>query len=333
MEIISVDNNWDRDTLRIDINLGNICNYKCWYCWPESHMGTDYWPNLELLKKNITHLINYYKVNAGKKIFNFHFVGGEPTHWPKLLDFIKFLKENFNCVISMTSNGSKKVEYWQKIVPYFDIVHLSCHHEFVNLESFRDICDLLYKNNVIVSVSMMMDPLAWDTCMNGIEYLKQSKYSWTIRYVEIIGDNIQYTSEQVEIINRHRARKANIFWFLKNNKHYISKVKVKDDREKIYKFKDNEIVLKKLNHFTGWSCSVGVNWVHISNNGTISGTCGQLLYGEDQHYNLYSDSFEQDFTPKLINSVCDQIACWCTIETVMPKYKLTSTKVIPIYEH
>lgn len=332
MEIVSVDNNWDIDTLRIDINLGNICNHKCWYCWPESNAGTDYWPKLELLKQNISHLINYYKTNANKKLFDFHFVGGEPTHWPKLLDFITFLKENFNCLISMTSNGSKKVEYWQTIVPYFDRINLSCHHEFVDLESFRDICDLLYKHNVIVSVSMMMDPYAWDKCMRCVEYLKQSRYRWTIRYVELIGETINYTPDQINIINKHRARRANPFWFFKNNKHYISNVKIKDTLGKTYKFKDNEVVLKKLNYFTGWSCSVGVNWVHIANNGTISGTCNQLLYGEQKYYNLYSASFEQDFNPKIVNSVCSQIGCWCNIETVMPKHKLELTKkIIPIY--
>jgi MoaA/NifB/PqqE/SkfB family radical SAM enzyme len=331
MNIVSVENNWDDNTLRIDINLGNICNYKCWYCWPGSHEGTDYWPDLELIKKNTSHLINHYKNNSNKTVFDFHFVGGEPTHWPKLVDYVKFLKDNFNCLISMTSNGSKKIEFWKKIVPYFDRVHLSGHNEFMNVEQFRDVADLLYEHNVIVSVSMMMDPMAWDRCIEIVDYLKKSRRSWTIRYVELIGDNITYTEEQKTVLKKFKARRANIFWFFKNNKHYRSKVKVIDDRGKSHNFHDNEILLKKINQFNGWKCSVGVDWVHISRQGEISGTCGQIPFGELSYFNFYSENFESEFKPVLQYSTCANVACWCGIETNMKKYKIDNKKVIPIY--
>jgi MoaA/NifB/PqqE/SkfB family radical SAM enzyme len=320
MKIISVDNNWNQDTLRIDINLGNICNYKCWYCWPGSNAGTDYWPNLEILQKNILILMQYYRKNSNKKIFDFHFVGGEPTHWTKLLDFIKFLKSNSDCLISMTSNGSKKIDYWKQISPYFDRVTLSYHHQFVNKETFRDICDLLYEANVMISVSVMMDPNSWDKCIEGVEFLKKSKRTWTIRYVELIGDNFIYTPEQTIIIKKHRARRCNLFWFFKNNKHYHSKVIVRDSDNKKHKFQDNEILIKKLNHFKGWKCSVGVDWIHIQNDGKISGTCNQLLFGEKFYYNLYSENFEKEFNPTLVYATCDKVSCLCNIETIMPKY-------------
>jgi len=332
MKIVSVDNNWKSDVLRIDINLGNICNHKCWYCWTGSNEGTDYWPDLTILQNNIFHLIRYYEKNAKKKLFDFHFVGGEPTHWPKLLDFVKFLKSNFNCLINMTSNGSKKLDYWKSIAPYFDRIHMSCHHEFVKIESFRNICDMLYEQNVVVSVSMMMDPFSWNKCINYVEYLKKSKRRWTIKYVEIIDEKVNYNKEQREILKKFRARSCNIFWFWKNNKHYISKTTVIDSSGKKHRFKDNEILLKKLNNFYGWKCSVGVNWIHITNNGTITGTCGELLFDLTENYNLYSPTFIKDFNPKIVDTNCNKTQCLCNIETIMPKYQKTENKkIIPIY--
>jgi hypothetical protein len=133
-------------------------------------------------------------------------------------------------------------------------------------------------------------------------------------------------------MSRHKARSVNVFFFLKNNKHYISRVKVVDDQGKTHKLKDNEVLLKKLNNFYDWNCGLGVDWVSISRTGRISGTCGQLLYGEDKHYNFYSDNFLEEFQPNIQYAKCTQTACTCGIETIMPKFKdPDSKKIIPIY--
>jgi organic radical activating enzyme len=330
--IISVHNNWPDDVLKLDINLGNICNYKCWYCWPGSNDGDVKWPELAVIKKNITHLINYYQTHTNKKIFDIHFCGGEPTHWPKLLEFVTYLKENFNCLISMTSNGSKKLSWWQKAMPYFDRVHLSCHHEFVNLEKFRELCDTLYDNNVVASASAMMDPRAWDKCMEMVEYLKGSRNRWSIRYVEIIDPTITYTEEQKNIISKHRARRVNPLWFWWNNKYYLNKVTVKDSTGKKFKISDNEILLQKLNNFYGWECTVGVHWLNVSMYGELGGTCGQVPFGKDNHFNLYDPEFTNKFSPNITPAICSKTQCLCSPEINMPKHKLSTTKkVIPIY--
>jgi len=331
MELVKIHNNWRDEVLNIDINLGNYCNYKCWYCWPGSNYGTHKFPDLELIKKNIAHLINYYKTHTNKRIFDVHFCGGEPTHWTKLCEFIKFLKEEFNCLISMTSNGSKKLDWWKQNAKYFNRIHMSCHHEYVNLPEYRELCDYLYEQNVVVSVSVMMDPNVWDKCIDMVEYLKKSRKQWTIRYVEIIDPTINYTMDQKKILSQHRARRVNLWFFWRNNKYYRSKVTAIDNNGKKHKLEDNEILLKKINNFKGWECTVGVHWLNISMSGQIAGTCGQKLYGESNYYNLYDAEFEKKFQPTIKSAICEQISCVCSVETVMPKHKITSKKVIPIY--
>jgi hypothetical protein len=326
MNIVEVNNNWNPKTLRIELSLGNVCNYRCWYCFPGCNSGNFKFPNIDLLKTNIPHLIQHYRQHLGKEVFEFEFVGGEPTHWPKLLEFIKFLKENFNCLITMTTNGSKKLEWWNEASKYFDRVTLSCHYQYVDIVEFRKVADLLYDNGVMVSSSVIMDPANWDQCMGLVNYLKKSRNRWTIRYADIIGHNISYSQAQTKILKKYRARRPNPLWFWKNNKYYISKVKIKDDQGKSHKLNENELILKSLNRFDGWKCNIGLDWIVVNMQGELTGNCGQKLFGLNKNFNLYQETFVSDFAPLLAASICDRYSCNCTLESNMKK-------VIPIYEH
>jgi len=310
--ITQVTNNINNDTLMIDMSIGNICNYQCWYCFKGAHEGNHKWFNYDILIKNTDRLLNWYK-NQGKTKFDIHFVGGEPTHWPKLLDYIKYLKDNYNCLISMTSNGSKKLDLWNKFAKYFDKIHLSYHYRQANLQSFINVADLLYKNKVIVSASVMMDPLDWDKCILAIEKMKKSKYRWTIRYSEILS-NKEYTEKQKIILKKHKARSANPLWFFINNKYKSTKIYV--DKKRV---PDNYILVNKLNKFKGWKCNLGLDWIHISPNGELSGTCGQHLFGKDKNYNFRQKTFYKKFNPTLQPVICNQCECKCMPETNISK--------------
>jgi organic radical activating enzyme len=322
INLISIHNNWKDEVLNIDINLGNYCNFKCWYCFPGSNHGTRKFPDIDVIKKNLNHLISYYKNNTNKRIFDIHFSGGEVTHWKYFPELIRFLKEEFNCLISMTSNGSKKHEWWEENAKYFDRIHMSCHHEYVNLEEFRDICDYLYDQNVVISTSVMMDPFEWDKCIEIVDFLKKSRRCWTIRYVEIYDNKIEYTEDQKKILKLYRARRVNLWFFFKNNKYYKSNVIAIDDTGKKHHLQDNEILLRRLNNFYGWECSLGVHWVNVSMYGVISGTCNQKLFGDDVVYNLYDQDFEKNFNPVIKSIICSKTCCGCLMETVMPKRKI-----------
>jgi len=46
MNLIKINNNWDKKSLGIALSIGNICNYKCWYCFPGANEGDKKWPDL-----------------------------------------------------------------------------------------------------------------------------------------------------------------------------------------------------------------------------------------------------------------------------------------------
>jgi MoaA/NifB/PqqE/SkfB family radical SAM enzyme len=333
MNIIEVKQNWPNGYMRIHLELGNICNYKCWYCWPGSNEGTHKWPDFDLLVKNLSHVLDYYIEHTDKRKFDFNLLGGEVTHWKHFIDFIKYFKERYDCIFTLTTNGSKKLSWWEAAAPYLDYVGISSHHEFADLGHLRNLADLLYKKNVIVVVKVLMDPYAWDKCMDAVEYYKGSEKRWTIRYLEIIEiEKVNYTEAQNKIIGKLRARGPNLFWFFKNNKSYRSKVTVVDDKNKTHKIKDHEIVLDRLNNFKGWECNVGIDWIAITIDGNVSGICGNPLYGKSEILNILDPAFTNKFHPTIKPGICEINSCWCSFETNMPKKKLNSSnKIIPIY--
>lgn len=335
-DIKEIKQKWPKDYLRIDFSVGDICNFQCWYCWPEAHAAEYKWPDFDLLVKNLSYLLDYYIENTEKKRFEICMLGGEVTHWPRFLDFINYFKTNYNCIINLITNGSKKISWWEKAAPFLDYVLVSHHQKFSKIDHNRELLDLLYEKNVIGVVTVLMDPTEWEGCLQSIEFYKKSKHKWSIRYGQLIHDQVNYTEEQKKVIQKLRARRANIFWFLFNNKlPRISPTIIYENNKKIT-VPDNYIMLNRLNNFNGWECNVGLDWFAIKIDGSISGTCGNPLFREHQKFNLYSDNFTTVFKPKIAPTTCLQSGCWCGLETNMPKRKKdtsSSKKIIPIYEN
>jgi hypothetical protein len=158
-------------------------------------------------------------------------------------------------------------------------------------------------------------------------------YKWTIRHAEILHATINYTASQLAILQMLRLRSQSPWFYLRNNKTPSSKVVVIDSAGKKSKIADHIIVLERLNNFKGWECDVGVDWINIKADGTISGICGNALYDQSAIYNIYDAHFNETFQPTITPTIC-RSNCWCTFETNMAKRKLVThdtTKIIPIY--
>ena len=169
----------DSNVLTIELMLGNLCNYKCSYCFPGSNEGDHLWPDTDTLIKNITHLFETYKQH-GKNKFELYLVGGEPTLWKDLSKFCWFLKNNYDVVIRLSTNGYKKAEWWKLNSKLFDAVEISVHHEYANLDHIVSICDALYYEKTNLVANVLMDPDFFDKCISIVEYIKSSKKRWPI---------------------------------------------------------------------------------------------------------------------------------------------------------
>ena len=326
MELVEIKQPWSKDYFRIDLYIGNICNYKCWYCFQGCNEGNYKWPDFDLYVKHVSYILDYYLEHTNKKKFQIHMIGGEVTHWPKFIDFIEHFKLNYNCVFSLTTNGSKKLAWWEKAGKYLDQISISHHQAFSNLAHNRNLADYLYSQNVLVNVEVMMDPNLWNECIKSVEYYKSSKYSWSIRYSEVVHTSSSYTEDQKNILKLLVARNSNLFYYLRTSRINRSKTLAIDTDNKKHKMHDHQITMERLNNFKGWECNLGTDWLNVKFDGTVAGICGNKLFSSNDRFNIFDLDFMEKFQPDIKPSTCEQEACWCNFEVNMPK-----KKVIPIY--
>lgn len=322
--IISVNNAISKDVLRIEYCLGNTCNYSCWYCFPNSNTGTYRWPDIDIVKKNLSHLIKQYLI-YGKKRIEFKLIGGEPTLWPKLGEFAEYFSKEFNCLISMSTNGSRTLRWWRENAKYFGYIDLSVHHAEADINHLISVADCVYDQNVYIAANVLMDFNAWDKCISIIDQLKKSKRRWYIAATDIQhNQQWHYTEEQQKFLLKPIQRYANPWYFFKTHKVDKINCSITYENKKTKKVSPLFIVLNNLNHFQGWECNAGIDRIHITMAGDIL-ACNmqQPLFNKPITYNIYQNGFTTVFNPKITSSICVKKDCNCTAEILLKKRKLT----------
>lgn len=332
-ELIRIESNIPSEILRIELFLSNVCNYNCWYCFPGYHEGDSLWPKFETIVDSLSHIINHYKIFLNKTKINLHIIGGEPTLWKDFGKFVKYFKEFHNCIISMSSNGSRTLRWWNDYGHYVDHVMLSCHNERVDADHIKCVADLLYTKNVTVNGMVLMDPLNWNKCMEIVHSLKNSKYFWPITCLEVHNNISNYTQEQKDFLKKPVKRYPEINYWLRCEK--LPRVKptiyFNDGTSKTVE--KNWLSLNKQNYFTGWECNIGVDTFFIDKNGNVRGGCGEPLYNLDYKFNIYDIDFVDKFKPRAIPTVCKKVGvCDCQPETNTRKQSLKNSKTfIPVF--
>lgn len=316
--LTEISNSRNKKTLQIEYMLGNLCNYKCSYCFYGSNEGDCPWPDVDVASKNLIHLMDKYK-EAGKENFEFYLLGGEATLWNNLPQLIQNLKERHNVKIHMSTNASRGTEWWEKNGKYFDQVSVSVHHEFSKIQHLMDVCDILYKNLIDVSANVLMDQKAFERCIDIVEEMKNSKYPFPIiaRIVHYNGST-SYTEEQERYFDKRVKRYPELEWIQQLPKHESVKVYATIDNEQRM-VSENYFMLHDLNHFKGWSCNLGVDHIEISRHGRISGNCGEFIYNMDDYFNINDSDFPERFHPEIKPVTCSKSICVCEAEITIYK--------------
>lgn len=318
--IKQIQNNQDPDMVRIEYMPGNTCNHKCHYCFPGSNEGDMKWPDVDLVKKNLGHLLKHFE-SQGKTKSNIFIIGGEPTLWKGLEDLCKYLKSNFDCIIEMNTNGTRKPNWWKKHAMYFDRVGVSVHNEYANIDHLINVCDILYEQGTFINADVLMDPNDFEKCVDIIEKLKTSKYAWPIiaKVVHFNGMH-RYTDTQLEFFNDSIKRYPTQEWYDSTSKLPRTEITItKDNNETIKVNSDSWLTRNKLNFFNGWECNLGVDFLKIFPNGNITGNCQQSILGNQ---NLYDSEFTNTFMPSILPIICSKNICGCSEEINCNKRKI-----------
>jgi organic radical activating enzyme len=323
--IKEIRNNQPSDMLRIEYMPGNTCNHKCHYCFPGSNEGDKPWADVELVKQNLGHLLKHYELQ-GKTKSNIFLAGGEPTLWKGIEDLCSYLKSNFDIVIEISTNGTRKLNWWKQHAKSFDHVGVSVHREFANVDHLIEVCDTLYEQGTFVNADVLMDPAAFDTCLDIVEKLKTSKHAWPIiaKVVHFNGAH-RYTDAQLAYFDDSIKRYPSMEWYKSTIKKPITEVTItQDDDSIITTNSDSWITRNKLNYFKGWQCNIGVDFIKIFPDGTITSNCQHLLYNESVNYNLYQENFLEKFTPNISPVICSKSICVCNEEVICNKRKVNA---------
>jgi len=321
--ITRIDNGFSDKRFRIEYMLGNLCNHKCSYCFPGSNEGDHPWPDKDLVKKNLGHLIEKYK-DAGRTDPILYLIGGEPTLWKDLGEVCKYFKEEHGCDIRISTNGSRSRRWWDKNAQYFNAIEMSVHHEFAKVEHLKEVADLIYAKNVFVVANVLMDPSNFNRCAEIISQMQESHNPWPILAKAVHFDGVTfYNDNQKQYLEERIKRYPDELWYKRTGTVDVTKLKIKlDSGEVIETEGDQWPSINNLNKFKGFKCNIGLEQVKIFQDGTIGANCRQKIYGEDIPYNLYDSKFQKNFHPDFSPITCEKNICSCKSEIAVTKWML-----------
>jgi organic radical activating enzyme len=329
---VSIKSTQPDNILEVRWGVNNICNFSCRYCFPDANARTH--PtidNIELLVNNFNHLFDQYKRKLDKTDFHLFITGGEPTLWKNFGTFLKEIKKD-NIYISVVSNASRSLRWWNAYGKFIDNAVLSFHIKDVNIDHHIAVADTLHEQGKKVTVPVLMDPDRWDDCISAIDYMKNnSKHSWFIEAKPVVDTElvkIKYNNSQLIYLEKELKRLPNLFWFSKNIK-LLTNYNIRDPRSiatldngKKLQAGNSTYINKGYTNFRGWNCNINQEAIYVGWNGDIKGSCGQILFGKTKSYNILNDDFIKQDLPINISSICSIDNCTCQPDTHVTKYKL-----------
>ena len=305
--------------LFIDWDLGNTCNFACSYCHTAIHDGSLPWADISKVDNLITQIKKVYQY---KEFRLYNLLGGEPTAWAKLPDFIQKLKSlDKDTVIRIHTNGSRTPRWWKENCQYMDEVLISCHPEFINVETTAKNINILTENNIAVSIMIAMSIKSWDKCIEIASYLNDHTNApismKPLQKVLGFDERMHYTSEQENIITNwnYNIRQLTSTTDLK----FVSRImKWRDSKtnNEIIVNDVNQLIVDKTNHWRDWNCYIGLDSLYIRPNGDIKvgSDCNP-----DYIIGNYLKSDDISWPQKPIR--CNYDACFCGADMATRKIK------------
>ena len=169
MKIKAIEN----DEFNIQFTILNKCNYQCVYCPPKLNSGST---PLISIQTYINFFKNLLLDNPEIMQYQKRFVGltgGEPTIYEGIDDLIDFFKEN-NFYIGLDTNGSAKMDFWEKNLSKINMTNLSVHPRYANFKHVLEIVKLGIEKQSIVKIGILMDPKYWERAHEAINFFKEN---------------------------------------------------------------------------------------------------------------------------------------------------------------
>jgi len=326
MKIKAIEN----DEFNIQFTILNKCNYQCVYCPPKLNSGST---PLISIQTYINFFKNLLLDNPEIMQYQKRFVGltgGEPTIYEGIDDLIDFFKEN-NFYIGLDTNGSAKMDFWEKNLSKINMTNLSVHPRYANFKHVLEIVKLGIEKQSIVKIGILMDPKYWERAHEAINFFKENN----VPIMEFKGlifrhdkeskdDNRKqnyydsYTSEQMEWIKNNVYH--NNISLNKINPNYQSRNAyiVYEDGTK-EKFLGQKLQSQELNKFFKYKCYAGIDAISVKWDGDIRAAhCGvkDIAFGNLlKNPNLRIKLFKEPI-------ICRLEKCSCVSDMRIKKHRI-----------
>lgn len=305
----------DRDVVTVSWNLSNVCNYRCGYCEEEFNGGDREFPDLD---KIAPFLGGLDRAMAGKKLV-FEIKGGEPTLWNDLPKFTSFLRaRGWHSVV--VTNGSRRIDWWKTHISQIDIVCLSFHPQYASIDHFLEVIETVYRN-ALSGVLVAMDPAHFTRAVEAVNRLRE-RFPWlSVTPIQLAQPGSGGTLYKYNDLQRAALTKLASFQTAEPPPEHFYNPRLRGGRSRITALgsdgslketTDEEVKQKGLNRFSGWSCTAGLNRLHIETDGRVFR--GQCRVGGEIG-SIYTDRIA--FPEETVK--CDRDLCFCGPEILLPK--------------
>jgi len=252
----------------VDWSMGTTCNYACSYCPPPLHDGKQPWPTEDKWLEILDAMHNHFQ-----RPIQYVLSGGEPTVMPNFDKFLQAIKKhNTENLISVITNGSRTVRWWERYGDLIDTVNLSVHIESCDPEHLLDVAHTFYKPGVNeLNVLVAILPELWDKSIACAELLASNSNGYPVSLkrmrIEFGAKSYPYTEEQEHILQTYALFNTyNSEWTLPRAKpkrigvpHIIT---YSDGKEEL--LHANRNINQNHNVFTGMKCYIGIDKIFIN---------------------------------------------------------------------
>ena len=285
-------------------DLGRRCNYDCSYCPVTRHNNFSPHASLDSLKKNAEFMFEYisaYMEYRTFKVAAITFTGGEPTVNPHFMEFVKWLKKEYqerykhkwSARFSVTSNGAMSEKNASAIADNMNHITVSYHTEADDklksqakkrIVQFNE--EAKARSEFNLSINVMFHAERFDECKDLCTWLDEKGIFYVPR---VIGEEADSPASFAHKYNQEQIDYMKNFWNKKNanlNKdveeaNQLSAVGKKTSEKKKLGMSigrpccgSREMCLSKGNEsrkstfvdfreFKGWHCSVNWFFLHI----------------------------------------------------------------------
>lgn len=300
-----------QETIVVNWCLGNTCNFSCSYCPEDLHNAKQPWPSLE----TAINFINKVKAVHQNKNIYVELTGGEVTLWKDLIQFSDFCRSN-NIKIGIISNGSRSLEFWEKLIPKIDHVCLSFHAEkgnadhyyevvkmasqtirthtnfMMHTEHFNKVLELAFRIKDIPNISMAIQPLVVD-------------------FGEVL---YKYTPTQLKVIDQQHEMLVKHIKYDKSFEYYRGAMDMVNKDGVHKRISPQRLISLGGNNWKDWHCYAGVEQLIVNMDGDIlRGWCS--VGGKIGH--ISDEKLQLPTAPVL----CNKSFCHCNFDIMSTKVK------------